>query len=212
MPNHIDSLEQIHKILQQSSHMVDASINCYVEGIVSSKLQPLIEDKSENECVQQSKEMEKCACDRNEGNEEMSKSEVRTLPLCFSSFKVLKQNVNNVSDQKPYRYDVEFEERNRLANERYLPLCFSSFNLLRANHEKAKKVGKSVVVQSHLPSSEIDEDIHQDFQQDKVFQSCLSSPMNNVVVQILSGLNRDEDSEAAYMEIPSNRQVNNIEF
>jgi hypothetical protein len=73
----------------------------------------------------------------------MSKSEVRTLPLCFASFKVLKQNVNNVSDQKPSRYDVKFEESNRLANEEYLLLCFSSFEWLKENHEASKKTRSS---------------------------------------------------------------------
>jgi hypothetical protein len=47
----------------------------------------------------------------------------------------------------------------------------------------------------------------QDFQQDKVFQSCLSSPENDVVVKFLSGLNRDEDSETAYMETSSSGQI-----
>jgi hypothetical protein len=120
--NHTDSMEQINK-----------------------KLQPLVKDESENECVQQSKEMEKCACGRNEGNEEMSKSEVRTLPLCFASFKVLKQNVNNVSDQKPSRYDVKFEERSICANEEYLPLCFSSFEWLKENHEKMENFIKGLL-------------------------------------------------------------------
>jgi hypothetical protein len=81
------------------------------------------------------------------------------LPLCFTSFKLLKKNVNNVSDQKPFRHDVESEERNILTNESYLPLCFSSFELLRANHEKTEKVVKRVVDQSHFPSSEVEEDI-----------------------------------------------------
>jgi hypothetical protein len=34
-PNLIDSSEQIDKILQQSSHVVDDPITCYVEGLVS---------------------------------------------------------------------------------------------------------------------------------------------------------------------------------
>jgi hypothetical protein len=148
----------------------------------------------------------------NEENEEIFESGVRTLPLCFASFKLLKQNVNNVSDQKPSRHDVESEESNRLANESYLPLCFSSFELLRANHEQTEKVGKSIVVQSHLPSSEIDEDIQLDFQQNKVFQSCLSPPVNDVVVQILSGLDVYEGSETPSMETLRNEQTNDIEF
>jgi hypothetical protein len=69
MPNHTDSLEQINKKLQQYSHVFDDLVTCYVEGIFSSKLNPLVKDESENECVQQSKEIEKCAYDSNEENE-----------------------------------------------------------------------------------------------------------------------------------------------
>jgi hypothetical protein len=47
------------------------------------------------------------------------------------------------------------------------------------------EVDQEIVAKSHFLSPELDEDIQQDFQQDKVFQSCLSFPMNNVVVQIL---------------------------
>jgi hypothetical protein len=43
MPNQTDSLEQIDK-----------------------KLQPLVEDESENDCVQPSKKIEKCAYDNSE--------------------------------------------------------------------------------------------------------------------------------------------------
>jgi hypothetical protein len=69
----------------------------------------LVEDESENECVQQSKEIEKCAYDNSEENEECFESGERTLPLCFASFKLLKQKVDNVSNQKSSRHDVEYE-------------------------------------------------------------------------------------------------------
>jgi hypothetical protein len=62
------------------------------------------------------------------------------------------------------------------------------------------EVDQEIVVKSHFPSHELDRDIQQDFQQDKVFQSCLYSPMNDVVVRILSGLDMDEDSETTSME------------
>jgi len=168
-------------------------------------LQPLVKDEFENECVQQSKEIEKCAYDSNEENEENFESDGRTLPLCFSSFKLLKKNFNNVSDEKSSRHDVESEESNRPANESYLSLCFSSFELLRANHEQIEKFGKSVVVQSHFPSSKIDEDIQLDFQQNKVFQSCLSLPVNDPAVQILSSLDVYEHSETPSMETLINK-------
>jgi hypothetical protein len=71
---------------------------------------------------------------------------------------------------------------------------------------------QEIVVESHFPSPELDEDILQDFQQDKVFQGCLSPPMNDMVVQILSGLDMDEDSETASMETSSNEQTNHIEL
>jgi hypothetical protein len=48
MQNHIDSLEQIDKKLQQSSHVFDDPVACYMEGFINSKLQPLVEYKSEN--------------------------------------------------------------------------------------------------------------------------------------------------------------------
>jgi hypothetical protein len=270
-PNLIVSPEQIDKILQQSSHMVDASITCYVEGLVSSKLQPLVEDKSENECVQPSKEIENCAYDNSEENEEGFKSGERTLPLCFSSFKLLKQNVYNVSSRKSSRHDVEYSESNGLENENYLPLCCSSFELLKENYEITEEQGKSdcihngtvlheqiviceedqqpshtfidhavdhmedyfssdlqpvlsyqpekedevdqeIVVKGYFLPSETNASVQQDFQQSKVFQRCLSSPENDVVVQFLNGLDIDEDSETASMETSSSEQTNYIEF
>jgi hypothetical protein len=63
------------------------------------------------------------------------------LPLCFASFKLLKKNVYNVSNQKSSRHDVEYEESSGLANENYLPLCFSSFELLKVNHEITEEAG-----------------------------------------------------------------------
>ena len=84
MPNHTNSLEQIDKKLQQYSHVFGDSVTCDIEGLISSKLQPLVKDEFENECVQQSKEIEKCAYDSNEENEENFESDGRTQPLCFS--------------------------------------------------------------------------------------------------------------------------------
>jgi hypothetical protein len=71
---------------------------------------------------------------------------------------------------------------------------------------------QKIVAKSHFPSPELDEDIQQVFQQDKVFQSCLSSPVNDAVVQILSGLDMDEDFETASMETSSSERTTDIEF
>jgi hypothetical protein len=119
----------------------DDPVTCYVEGLVSTKLQPLVEHESENECVQQSKEIEKCGYNSEE-NEEGFQSGERTLPLCFASFKLLKQDVNNVPDQEPSIYDVEYPKCSGLVNEIHLPLCFFSFELLKENREIAEEAGK----------------------------------------------------------------------
>jgi hypothetical protein len=63
-----------------------------------------------------------------------------------------------------------------------------------------------------LYSPEIDEEIRQDFQQDKLFQSCLSSPMNDVIVEFLRGVNKDEDFETTSIEISSSIQTTAMEF
>jgi hypothetical protein len=45
-----------------------------------------------------------------------------------------------------------------------------------------------------------------------MFQGCLSPPVNDMVVQILSGLDMDENSENASMETSSNEQTIDIEL
>jgi hypothetical protein len=52
MPNHTDSLKKVDKKLQQSSHVFDNPGTYYIEGLVSTNLQPLVEDEPKNECVQ----------------------------------------------------------------------------------------------------------------------------------------------------------------
>jgi len=72
------------------------------------------------------------------------------LPLCFSSFKLLKQNVCNVSSQKSSTHD----ERGKLASGDYLPLCFSSFEWLIENHDVTEEKGNFECVHSSTTSHE----------------------------------------------------------
>ena len=127
IPNHDDSLEKINKELQQ-----------------------LVENEVEDECIQQFKESGKCAYDNSKENEEDFESGGRTLQLWFSSFKLLKKNVYNVSNQKSSRHDVDYEESGGLANENHLPLCFSSFELLKVNHEITEEAEKSDCIHSDI--------------------------------------------------------------
>ena len=79
MQNHTDSWETIDKKLQQSYHVFNDPVACYMEGFISSKFHPLVENEFENECVHKSKEIEKCAYDNSEENEEGFESGERTL-------------------------------------------------------------------------------------------------------------------------------------
>jgi hypothetical protein len=69
------------------------------------------------------------------------------------------------------------------------------------NHriKKEEETDREIVVKGYFPSSETNIDIQQYFKQNEVFQSCLSSPENDVVVQFLNGLDTDEGFENASM-------------
>jgi len=54
--------------------------------------------------------------------------------------------------------------------------------------------------------------LQQDFQWDKVFQSCLSFPMNEVIVKFRSDLDMVEDFETTFLEISNSEWKNDIEF
>jgi len=84
--------------------------------------------------------------------------------------------------------------------------------LLRDNHEQTEKACKGIDVQSHFPSSKIYNVIQLDFQQNKVFQSCLSPLMNDVVVQILSDLDVYGGFETPSMDTLINEQTDEMEF
>ena len=131
MQSHTKPMKHIDKILEHSSQVLDDPIPRFVEDLVNSEVQSLIEDKAENEHVQQSKEMEKCTYDDTGENEEGFESGNKTLPLCFSSFELLKQNVYRVSNKKASKHEVESEESSGLTNKNSLPLCFSSFEWLK---------------------------------------------------------------------------------
>jgi hypothetical protein len=78
--------------------------------------------------------------------------------------------------------------------------------------EKEDEFDQEIVVKGYFPPSETNISMQQDFHQGKVFQSCPSSPKNDVVVQFLNGLDMDEDFETASMETSRSEQTNYIEF
>jgi hypothetical protein len=78
--------------------------------------------------------------------------------------------------------------------------------------ENEDEVDQEIIVGGYFPSPELNKDLQQNFQQDKVFQSCLSSPMNEVIVKFLSGLDMDEDLETAFIEISNSERKTDIEF
>jgi len=67
--------------------------------------------------------------------------------------------------------------------------------MLSYQPEKEEGVAPEIIVQGHFLSSEI----NINFRYDNVFQSGFSSLENDVVVQFLNNIDRDEDSENASM-------------
>jgi hypothetical protein len=122
------------------------------------------------------------------------------LPLCFSSFELLKENheiteeagksdCNGTALHEQIVVSEEDQQPSHAFNDHvvdYMEGYFSSDlqPVLNYQLENEDEVDQEIVIKGHFPSPELNEDIQQDFQQDKVFQSCLSSPMNDVVVQI----------------------------
>jgi hypothetical protein len=150
------------------------------------------------------------------------------LPLCFYSFDLLKEkhditeeagksDCNGTALHGKIVVSEEDQQPSYALNDHvadYMEGYFSSDLHLVLNYqlENEDEVDQEIVIKGHFPSPELNKYLQQDFQQDKVFQSCLSSPMNEVVVQFLSGLDRDEDFETGYMETSSSEQTNDIEF
>jgi hypothetical protein len=132
------------------------------------------------------------------------------LPLCFSSFELLKANHEITEEVGKYDCNstalhgkiVISEEDQQLSytlNDCVVDYMEGYFGselqpVLNYQLENKDEDDQEIVIKSHFPSPEFNIDILQDFQQDKVFQSCLSSSMNDVVVQFLSDLDRDKDS------------------
>jgi hypothetical protein len=106
--------------------------------------------------------------------------------LCFASFKLLKKNVYNVSNQKSSRHDVEYEESNVLSNENYLPLCFSSFELLKVNHEITEEAVKSDCIHSDTILHEKIVISEEDQQPSHTFNDLLLITWKVISVQICS--------------------------
>lgn len=65
--------------------------------------------------------------DSNEENPENLKAGERSLPLCLTSFQLLRENFPKIRNQQFFNCDSEHEEDNELLDQDSLPLCFSSF-------------------------------------------------------------------------------------
>jgi hypothetical protein len=187
-------MDQIGKVLKHSSHVFGNPIAYYIKDSISSEVQPSVEDKIEDEQVQ------KYAQGQNEGD---IKTDETTLPLCFASFKSLKKNICKVSSQESSRHKDRYKERSRLARkdnhmDDHIEDCVSSGlqSMFSYQSEKEEEVAPEIVVQGHFISPETNMGI----QHDKVFQSCLSSPENDVVVKFLNNIDTDGGFKKVTME------------
>jgi hypothetical protein len=194
MQNHTELTKQINKMLEYSFEMLGDPILGFEDDFVDSEIQSLTEEKDEGEHVQKPKEMEECTYDDTGKNEEGYESGNKALPLCFSSFALLKRN--GVPNQKISKHEVESEESIGLIDKSSLPLCFSSFEWSRENYEISEKVGTSdyiysgtvlhekvVIIEEHQLHSHALHDHHLEGYFNSKFQSELNHQIKEEVDQ-----------------------------
>jgi hypothetical protein len=131
----------------------------------------------------------------------------------------LKKNICNVSSHKSTGHDGEYKETSMLTSlgshmDDHIKRYVSLDSHHRLDYQLGKKEGdaREEIVQDHFLPLETEVDIQQCFHPDKVFQSCLSSPENVVVVQFLNIIGMVEDTETTSMETSRFEQKNNMEF
>ena len=73
------------------------------------------------------------------------------------------------------------------------------------DHQIKEEDDQEIVVKGHFLSPKANAYVQQYSQQDKVFQGCLSSLENDVVILFINGLDMDEDFETSPMETPSSK-------
>jgi hypothetical protein len=75
------------------------------------------------------------------------------------------------------------------------------------NHQIKEEVDQEIFIKGLFLSPRTNADVQQYYQQDKVFQGCLSSPENDVVILFLNNLDMDEDFEISHMKTPNNEET-----
>jgi hypothetical protein len=117
---------------------------------------------------------------------------------CIHSSTILHENVVIIEEHQLHSHAL---------NDHYLERYFSSELKSVLNHQIKEEVDQEIVVEGHFPSPRTNADVQQYSQQDKVFQGCLSSPENDVVILFLNNLDMDEYFEASPMETPSSEET-----
>jgi hypothetical protein len=171
MKNHAKLMNQKDKVSQHSCCVPENPITC-------AEIQPSIGDKIEDSF----------------------KSCRTTLPLCFSSFELLKENICSISGQESSKHERSGDD-NIMNNHIKGHVSSNLQSMFSYQPEKEEEVAPESIVQGHFLSPEI----NIDSRHEKVFQSIFSSLENDVVVQFLNNIDMDEDSETASMEVSNNK-------
>jgi len=69
--------------------------------------------------------------ENNEENAENFKARERSLPLCFTSFQLLRENFPKIRNQQSFIFYVDHGEDYEIIDHDSLHLCFSSFERIR---------------------------------------------------------------------------------
>jgi hypothetical protein len=177
MQSHARSMEKNDKMSQHSFHVLEDPIACV-------EIQPYVGNEIEDSF----------------------KSGRTTLPLCFSSFELLKKNICSISGQGSSKHERSGDD-NSMDNHIKGHVSSDLQSMFSYQPEKEEEVAPESIVQGHFLHPEIS----MDSQHEKVFQSIFSSLENDIVVKFLRNIDMDEDSEIASMEVSNNKETNDID-
>jgi hypothetical protein len=101
----------------------------------------------------------------------------------------------------------EHQLHSHALHDHYLEGYFNSEFQSKLSHQIKEEVDQEIFIKCIFLSPRTNADVQQYFQQDKVFQGCLSSLENDVVILFLNNLDMDENFEISPMKTPNNEET-----
>jgi hypothetical protein len=101
----------------------------------------------------------------------------------------------------------EHQLHSHALHDHYLEGFFNSKFQSELNHQIKEEVNQEIFIKGIFLSPRTNADVQQYYPQDKVFQGCLSSLENDVVILFLNNLDMDKDFENSHMKTPNSGET-----